>query len=248
MKVRTAFIDDEQHARENLIALCNRFCPEIEVLWEASSVQSARAQLEQQPPDLIFLDLMLGDGTGFELLSGFESISWKIIFTTAYDTFALKAFEFHAIDYLLKPIDPDLLQKAVSHASSLLSTAQQLMQLKSLKESHQKQELDRIFLPNQDGFSIIKVEDILYIEADGNYATIRTKGKAALVSKTIKELSEILPSNTFFRPHQSFLINLNHVTGFSREDGGFILLQDQFRVPVARRRKQELMTQLQGLL
>ncbi|MFK7932007.1 MAG: LytR/AlgR family response regulator transcription factor [Saprospiraceae bacterium] len=239
--LRIALIDDEADARETLRLQLKYYAAPIEIVFMADSVASALTQLQTHEPDLLLLDLLMRDGTGFDLLKYFPNPAFKVIFTTAHDQFALRAFEYHAVNYLLKPIDPQQLFKAIGHVQQNLSSANATTQLANLQQSYESQTLDRIFLPNNDGFEIVQIADILYLEADGNYTYVYTEsGKKIFVVKSLRSLEELLPRDEFYRIHHSFIVRLTAITSFSKAEGDIVQLSNGKNIPVARRRKNGL--------
>lgn len=194
-------------------------------------------------PDLILLDIHLEDGTGFELIDQFSAPRFKVIFTTAHDEFAVRAFRYSAIDYLLKPVDPDLLRDAVKRAET--SAHSQEKQLEVLRHNTSTRQFDRITLNTGDGLVFIQTADILHIEANGNYSfAYLSDGEKHLVNSTMKDFEEILPEPAFFRIHQSHLVNTGRVKKYLKDDGGYVVMPDGAKLPLARRRKEEFLREL----
>ena len=237
---RIAIIDDEADARHALRSLLSTHCPEVEIIGEATGVADATQLIRQQHPSVLLLDIAMQDGTGFDLLDQFPQPPFKVIFTTAFDQFAIKAFRYNAMDYLLKPIDPDELVSAIEK----LETTQQedyTKKIAGLLESTRQKQFERITLSSLDGLVFLRLEEIVHLEADGNYTTFYLlDGEKHVVVRNIKEYENLLPSELFFRTHQSHIVNLNFVKKFKREEGGFLRLVDGRNVPVARRRKDVL--------
>jgi two-component system LytT family response regulator len=235
-------IDDEDRARQTTIALIRDLPYEVKVIGEAASVHEGQALIERTRPDLIFLDIQMRDGTGFDLLDRIKPFEGHIIFTTAHDKFALKAFRYHAMDYLLKPIDPDLLSDAVYNLLNQQSNKQDLtLQIDQLFRSMQTRHIKTLALPSQEGIDYIRLDDIVYLNAGGNYTTFcLTDGRKILVTKAIKEYDEILPADTFFRVHQSYIICSDQVKRYSKEDSSVVLSNGDL-IPVAKRRRQEFL-------
>jgi two-component system LytT family response regulator len=189
------------------------------------------------------------DGTGFDLLERFEKIDFHIIFVTAYQEYAVKAFKFSAIDYLLKPLEPEELQNAIERLRNILNAEQEsrvtnlLMNIKETRREEKK-----IVLRTADKFHFIKVSDIIYCESDGNYTNFWLEGgNKVMISKSLKEYEEILTEYGFFRPHKSYLINLAYITGFEKGEGGYIILSDNNRIPISFRKKEEFLRIVEGM-
>lgn len=232
-------VDDEIKSRNTLNNFLVKYCPELKVLGQADGVQTGLEQIEALQPDLIFLDIEMGDGTGFDLLEKLQNKSLKVIFVTAYNEYAIQAFRFSAVDYLLKPINPEELIAAVRKLNN--DTAEQKPeQYKTLLSNHKK--IRKIALPTQEGIEFIPIEKIIRCEADNNYTRFHLlNSKSLLVSKTLKEFQELLESQGFFRVHQSHLVHLNYVQKYMKGSGGVLVMEDGSHVDVARRKKEALL-------
>jgi two-component system LytT family response regulator len=230
-------IDDMPDAIASLKADLAAYCPEIKLIGEADGVVSGAKLLRHQQPDLLFLDIQLQDGTGFDILEILPKIPFKVIFTTASDAFAVKAFRFAAIDYLLKPIDPDNLIEAVAKAKQSIN--QQGEQLELLAEHmKQGQETKRIALHTQEKIQVVSLDDIIRCEAVGNYTNFFfTSGKKLLVTKTMKEFEKMLEDFNFLRVHQSHLVNIQHIEAFVKTEGGYLAMKDNSHVSVSVRKR-----------
>jgi len=237
--IKTVIIDDEQN---NLIALRKTleiFCLEIEIIAEANNVESGIEAINKYQPNLIFLDIEMPDGTGFDLLQAFDKINFQVIFVTAFNQYAIKAFQFSAVDYILKPIVPELLIKAVHKASKQPNQGDLEKLVKNLLDN--RDNIASLALPTFDGIQIEKTENILYCESEDNYTKFFLKdGTMVMVSRTLKEYDAVLSDSNFFRIHQSYLINLSEVKKYVKGDGAFVVLSNDKRIDVSRRRKQAL--------
>lgn len=243
-KITAILVDDMELARKNLAAEIEEHCPQIELIGEADGVVSALKLLKNIQPQLLFLDIELEDGVGFDILDVLgEDAHAQVIFVTASNDYAIRAFQASALDYLLKPVEPALLIKAVEKLSTQKQSEEQFEILKSA--SGKNQEIQRIALHTQEKIVLAKVEDVIRCEASGNYTTIylRDRGKV-LVSKTMKEYVNILPSTLFIRPHQSHLVNINEIREYVKTEGGYLLLEDESMVPVSLRKRTEVMERL----
>ncbi len=231
-------IDDEKEARRNLRQLLNLSCPSAKVVGEANSVEEGIQLIRQCNPQIVFLDIQMGDGTGFDLLAHFTEPPFHVVFVTAYDQYAIKAFEYNAIDYLLKPIDINRLILAVKKIEGLNNKNQYFQQLSTLMDSLHHKRFEIITLQTQNGQHFIRLENIIRLEADKNYSTFYCQNrKKIVVSNTIKKYEDLLPPDEFFRTHQSHIIHRKFVKSFIKESGGFIEMADGFQVPIARRKK-----------
>ncbi|RRB04125.1 LytR/AlgR family response regulator transcription factor [Larkinella rosea] len=240
--IKAVIIDDEAHCRETLSMQLAKYCPEIQVVAQFRSATEGLRFLVEQAPDVLFLDVEMPVMNGFELLEQLTAIPFDVIFTTGYDSYAIKAIRFSALDYLLKPIDKDDLRKAVAKIKrpSEQQMAQQIELL--LQKLDTKKVLQKIALPTNQGFEMVPIEAIIRCEADNNYTHVLLKaGKPLLVSRTLKEIEELLDGSSFLRVHQSHLINLNEILRYIRGEGGYVVMSDNSSVPVSRSRKEVLL-------
>jgi two-component system LytT family response regulator len=241
--IRAIIVEDEKMSRETLRRMLEKYCPSIEVVAEAEGYRQGIEDIRKHKPDVVFLDIQMPDGSGFRLLEEVGEITFEVIFTTAFDQFAIKAIKYSALDYLLKPIIPEELVEAVNKVEKKRSIAQLnknvnvlLGNVKAQDESGQK-----IILATADKIHVINIDDIIRCESDNYYTQFYfLDGKKLLVSKTLKENEELLSHHNFIRPHKSHLINIKYIKSFIRQDGGFILMTDGSRVPVSRRKKEKI--------
>lgn len=247
MKKLTALIvDDIKESRINLKVDLADYCPEIEVVAEAASVITSLKAIKDHQPNIVFLDIHLTDGSGFDVLELLPKVEFKVIFTTASDAFAIKAFKYSAIDYLLKPIDPEELQNAVKQAVGQykLEHAQVELLLDSVKRTTP---LEKIAIHTSDKIHVIELQHIVRLESSGNYTEFYLKDKTKiLVSKTLKVYDQMLKEAGFVRIHQSHLINAAHVKEYVKQDGGYILMKDGSAPPISARKKTEVIATLFG--
>jgi two-component system LytT family response regulator len=247
--LHTLIIDDEDHMRDSLTKLLQRHCPQIMVAGEANSVAGGIAAIQNIHPDLVLLDIQMGDGTGFDLLNALPVIDFKIIFITAFDQYALQAFRFSAVDYLLKPVNPEMLAEAVERAGKLILEHQNL-QMQALRENlrnieHQNK---KIILKTTDNIYLLDLNHIISCESDNNYTNVYTSdGAKIMVSKTLKEYENLLAGCGFYRVHKSYLINLAHIKRFEKQDGGYIILTNDLKIPVASRKRDEMLELLERM-
>lgn len=241
--LRTVIIDDEEDARSTLRSFITQYCPQIEIVAEADGVNAGYQAVVINNPHLVFLDIQMEDGTGFDLLSKIHKPQFNVVFTTAFDEFAIKAFKYSAIDYLLKPIDPDELIETVTKVNKNDEYLERFEQLKHTTNGV----FDRITLSSQEGITVVRIDNILRLESDSNYTHFFLRSSEKItVPKSLKEYESMLPKHLFFRTHQSHMINMNFVKKFVKEDGGYILMEDGSEVLVARRRKDEFLHILTG--
>lgn len=237
-KIQAVIVDDELNARENLKYLLNAFCKEVEVVSEASNVDEAVIEIKKNKPQLVFLDIEMPRKNGFQLLEEFENINFQIIFITAYDMYAIKAFEVAAIDYLLKPIDIERLKESVKKAKSTIGNLGfSNTNLEVLKSN--KKKLQRIAIPYKTDYAIINIDDILCIEADRMYSIIYTSNqKKYVVAKKLSYYQKLLcVDNEFTRVHRSWIVNLDQVDMYSKKEKE-VKLKTDFKIPISKSYKE----------
>lgn len=247
-KLTSFVVEDNTLALEMLVNdITNQFT-EIEVIGTATSVIEAAKLLQKTQPDIIFLDIMLRDGTGFDLLEIYPNLNSKIIFVTASDEHAIRAFKFAAIDYILKPYTIDDLEKSIERAK--LQIKPQKEQLGVLKQavSNPNSNLKKISLYTQDKIIVVDINSIIRCKSDNNYTTFYfVDGSKILVSKTLKHYSDMLKTQGFLRVHQSHLINKSEIKEFIKSDGGYLILKNGSNIPVSVRKRAEVIGFLKGL-
>ena len=248
IKMTTIIIEDEAKAVVALQQEIESFCPELEICGTASTIDEAYSLITAQKPDIVFLDIQLKDGNGFELLSKFSSYTFKVIFTTAYNQYAIRAIKVSALDYLLKPISGEELVQAVTRAKALSAENSQL-QLKNFIQNQQLNPLlKKIALPTPKGIFLYELDKIVRLQSEGNYTAVQlTDDRRLLVSKILKDFEEMLSGVGFVRIHHSHIINLTHLQGYISQDGGYVLLSDKSTVPVSKRKRADLLQILHGL-
>lgn len=242
--MKTIIVDDERRMRMSIKRLVELECPELEIAGEADGVKNALELLKSIQPDLIFLDIRLKDGTGFQLLDEIPNPNFQVIFITAFDEFAVKAFHYNAIHYLLKPIVVSDLKMAVERvfAKGVHPTKEIWNKLHSDVNAKR---LDMLALPTQTGFKTVEPKDILRCQSDNYYTLFYFRNGAKLiVSKTLKYYDEILTPHHFLRVHQSHLVNLSEVTEYRKHYGGMVVLSNQEEIPVSNNRKEMLFSHL----
>lgn len=244
--LKAVIVDDEEAARVLIKSLLANFRPNVQVIGEASTVKQGIELLRERKPDLVFLDIKMSDGTGFDLLDQLENKnSLKIIFTTAYDEFALKAFQFQAIDYLLKPIDPYQLERAVDKIQNIHDGQFYGEQIEQLLQAIQQKEVNTLAVSTGEGWIFLKLKEISHLSSNGGYTTFFTKqGEKHMVAKTIKDYEALLPGEHFFRVHQSYIVNFQYVKKVLKEDGAVILMEDDTKIPLSRRKKEAFITRM----
>jgi two-component system, LytTR family, response regulator len=241
--IKAILIDDEKHCLVTLRMMLNRYCKDVNILEECNSAKKGLETIAKHKPDLVFLDIEMPMMNGFELLERLPEIPFAVIFTTSYDQYAIKAIKFSALDYLLKPIDPEELITAVSKVSSKkkLPGAEQFDIL--LKQIRQKDAgFEKIAIPTIEGFELIRADQIIRCEADDNYTHVYLKNKTKVVSsRMLKEMEELLQEFRYFeRVHNSYLVNMNEVAKYIRGEGGYLLMSDGSTVSISKSRRESL--------
>jgi len=243
--MRTLIIEDETQATSALKLEIETHCNHLEIVGEAKSIKEGIAQIKKLEPELIFLDIQLADGLGFDILSAFEDADFKIIFTTAYSQYAIKAIKFSALDYLLKPIDSQELIDAVKKAGKTSKETEKLKLGNFVHNQAEPTTRKKIALQTTEGISIFEIKSIIKCSSESNYTCVYFEnGKKMLFSKTLKDFEELLSSSGFERIHHSHLINLNHLTNFVNKDGGYVVLSDKSTLPVSQRKRSQLIESL----
>lgn len=245
--IRTVIIDDEPHATKSLEILLSEDCPQVQVIASFNHPAEALVFLRSNQIDLVFLDIDMPFMSGFELLSRLTPINFDIIFVTAYDQYAIKAFKFSAFDYLLKPVDEVELINSVRNFENKSKKSTQNSNFEHLLEVFKSGQtaVKRIALPTLEGFEFVEVEKIIRCESDSNYTKFFLQNlPMMLVSRTLKEIEEILSDLPFIRVHNSHIIAKNHVKKYVKADGGYILMIDNAEIPISRARKEEVINEL----
>ncbi|CAM1365945.1 LytR/AlgR family response regulator transcription factor [Tenacibaculum xiamenense] len=238
--MKTIIIEDNTAARESLKRLLNTHCNNISIIGEASNVEEATNLINSLKPNLIFLDVELPDGNGFDLLLNMKSIDFQVIFISSFKQYALKAIKFSALDYLLKPFDIDELKQAVQKAKQEIDIHETPKKIKTLTHNiNQKSSIpDKLILKDKYGIQILTVNEIYHLQANGSYTEFYLKDKSPLIaSKSLKEYQKLLSDSTFFRCHQSHIINLNHLSRYDKREGDFLILNNGNKVPLATRKR-----------
>lgn len=224
--IRVFIVDDEINAIKSLEYLIKEHCPKLQIIGQAESVQEAISAIEKLNPDLVFMDIEMPTGSGFEVVEKTQHLDYKLIFTTAYDQYAIKAFKVNAQDYLLKPIDAIELIKAVNKIST--------------HATYPDTKIDKLSIPTNEGFQLIAFEKILRLVSESNYTHIfLVDGTKYLVAKTLKDFENSLGTG-FLRVHNSHLINIQEVNKIIKADGGFIVMSDASMIPISKPNKQQV--------
>ena len=237
--LRAIIVEDEPTGIENLRFKIQENCPEVEIVAECLNGKDAVRQIQRHLPELVFLDIMLGDMTGFDVLKEIRQPTFEVIFTTSYDEFAIKAIKTNALDYLLKPIDVDELIDAVSKMQRKLLEKETVASPSSRPS--------KLGFPISTGQQFVDPEDIVYISAEDNVAVLHLPGRAKIkLTKSLTWVEELLEGRGFCRVHHSYMINFYHMSEYVRQDGGYVIMSDKKLISVARRRKDDFLSMLEA--
>ena len=247
--IRAIIIDDEKTSRDALAGLLARYCPSVEVVDQADGYKTGINLIHKIMPELVFLDIQMPDGSGFQVLEDVKEINFDVIFTTAFDQYAIKAIKYSALDYLLKPIVPGDLISAINKVEQKKSSVEVNPSIKVLLDNIKtKAEPKKIILSTAEKIHIVEVDDIVRCESDDYYTRFFFKdGKTLLISKTLKEHEMLLGEQQFLRPHKSHLVNIKYISGFLKNDGGYIVLSDGSQIPVSRRKREKVVNVIHKL-
>lgn len=245
--IKTIIIDDEMHCRKTLGILLKEYCPEVEVIEQCDNGETGADAIKKFNPDLVFLDIEMPRMNGFEMLEQFSEIPFAVVFTTGYDQYAIKAFRFSALDYLLKPIDHQELRKAVEKVNQHIpSQLPQQLEILLQKLNHKPSAINKIALPTMEGLQMVPVDSIISCASDRNYTALMLKGKQKIiVSRILKDIEEMLEEYSFLRIHHSYIVNLNEISKYVKGEGGYVVMTDGSSVDVSRSRKEILLQKLQ---
>ncbi|MFO0355562.1 MAG: LytR/AlgR family response regulator transcription factor [Sphingobacteriaceae bacterium] len=247
--IKTLIIEDEQKSRDVLLKIIEKNCPQLEVIGTAENVSDGVEKIKSLKPDLVFLDITMPDGSGFDLLEKVQGYKFDLIFATASNNHAIRAFKYSACDYLLKPIDVEELKSAVSRIEKHKNETPDMQNLNFLIQQLKRSDdnFQKITLPTGNAYEIINLKDIVRCEADGSYTYFYLTDKRKLmVSASLKHYEELLPEQDFIRVHHHNLINMNHVVRFLKEDGGYAVMSDGSKIEISRRKKDVFMDRLKS--
>lgn len=248
--IKAVIIDDESAMQEINSRLLNEYFPTILQLGTATSIEEGVQLIKKQNPNLVLLDIELADGSCFQLLQKLKPYNFKVVFITGFDSFAIKAIKFSACDYILKPVNETEFQQAIQRAVDLIENNENTQpQAKVLMDSLKKKgQNKKLVLRTSDSMHIIDISTINYCKSDNSYTTFYFEGgEKILVSKSLKDYQGLLTEHDFFRPHQSFLVNLNHIKKVDKTDGGFIIMKNKKEIPVSSRQMKNLVGLLERL-
>lgn len=245
--VNAIIIDDERHSCDALKMLLDKCCPQVQVAAICHSGEEGINKIHELRPQLVFLDIEMPHMNGFQMLEQLHAIHFEIIFTTSYDQYAITAFKFSALDYLLKPVDREELQKAVQKVSNKITPpVSQQLEILLQKINQPTIAVQRIALPTMQGLEFVPVESIISCSSNNNYTEFfMVEKKKLLVSRTLKEVEDMLADHSFVRVHNSHIVNLNAITRYVKGEGGYLVMSDGSTVDVSRSRKDLLIQKLQ---
>jgi two-component system LytT family response regulator len=250
MSITCILIDDEARSREALSGKLKSVAPQLDIVAQCASAKEGLAAIEEFHPDLVFLDVEMPVMSGFAMLESLEKIDFDVVFVTAYDQYALRAFRFSALDYLLKPVDPGELKKCVLNFETKFAARKQHhlgSQLNELLANFRSAGNNKIALPTSEGYQFVFPDDIVRIQSDSNYCEFYFKnGKKLVVSRTLKEYETLLEDSNFCRVHNSHLVNLRFVSKYLKGEGGYLVLEDGTSIEVSTRKKPVVMQRLAG--
>ncbi len=242
--IKTIIVDDEPGNVITLTKLLQDYCPNIELIGTATNVKEAEEAIHKLQPQLIFLDIEMPDGSGFDLLNNIAPINFEVVFVTAFNAYALQAFKYAAIDYILKPVSIIELKNAVNKVSVLLEKTQINKRIDLLLQNIKSESVDRkkIGISTVDGYIFEELSEIMYLESDKNYTIIYIKnGRKEVVSKSIGEMEELLPNKLFCRIHKCYLININYIKKYLKGRGGTVIMEDGINIEVSSRKKDDFL-------
>ena len=244
--LKAVLVDDEASSLRTLKFELETYCDNIEIMEIYQDPVKAVTGIESLQPDVVFLDIEMPVLNGFDVLKSFNQINFDVIFVTAYDEFAIRAFDFNAVDYLLKPVLKTKLIQSVKKIAERKQHSFDQKQLNALMQninrSQEKPSLESIAIPTQEGFELVHVDEIMYLLAESNYTWVYlVNDQKYLVSKTLKEVSGMINRDHYFRSHKSYFVNLNYVRKYVRGRGGYLVLKNNLHIPVSRNQRSELM-------
>lgn len=245
---KVLIIDDENRTRSLIAKMIDSFGFDVQTIPEGENVQSGIKAIEKHNPDIVFLDIQMPDGTGFDVIRSIENKTFEVIFITAHEEFAIKAIKFSALDYLLKPVDAGELKAALEKALELVDSDKSTGQFDALHSNIQKSEKRRLVLKTQESVHVVELEQIIRCEADRNYTSFFLKdNKKILVSKTLKEYETLLSAHNFLRVQQSHLINIDYVDRYDKKNGGAVVMKDGSEVPLSPAKREVFFKRLENL-
>ncbi|MGB1042182.1 MAG: LytR/AlgR family response regulator transcription factor [Tenacibaculum sp.] len=240
MKLKAILVEDEAIGRDILRNYISKYCPNVQLLGEASNIEEGQKLIEENELDLVFLDVEMPFGNGFDLLEKIENQTFETIFVTAYDHYAIEALNNQATYYLLKPISIDELIKAVNLVTEIKEKENKLEN--TVLTTKQNNDLTKITIPQQDGFEVVAIDDIFFCKADDNYTEIYFENTKKVVSKTLKHFEDLLKESSFARVHKSYLVNVSKIMKYKKGKGGSVILSNGKEISVSSSKKANLLS------
>lgn len=245
---KIVIIDDENRTRELIARMIDSFGFDVVTIPEGENVQSGIEAIEKHQPDIVFLDIQMPDGTGFDVIRSIDNKTFEVIFITAHEEFAIKAIKFSALDYLLKPIDSTELKAALEKALDTIDEKKETSQFEALQKNIQPNEKRRLVLKTQESVHVVELDQIIRCEADRNYTSFFLKdNKKILVSKTLKDYETLLSAHNFLRVQQSHLVNIEYVDRYDKKNGGAVVMKDGSEVPLSPAKRDLFFKRLENL-
>lgn len=242
--IRAILVEDDNNNKDVLLELLAEHSNDIEIVGEANSVSNAIDLIKDKEPSLVFLDIDLPDGTAFDILNALNPTSFSVVFVTAHDSFALKAIKYSALDYLLKPIDPDEIDIAIKKVKQTVNISIERKKIENLI-ANSKGKTKRLAIPTSESIELIDIDQIVWLKAESAYTRIKVaNGTTSLFSKNLKYFESLLDEEQFFRAHHSTMINMENIQRFVKQDGGKLIMSNGDEVPVSSRRRSDLMSRL----
>jgi two-component system LytT family response regulator len=249
--IKTILVDDEPRGLSALKRLLELYCPDVRIIGEYSDTSTAILQIQLLEPELVFLDIAMPDRNGFDLLNELSPVRFEIIFVTAHNDYTIQAFKYSAVDYLLKPVEEDLLIEAVRRAAQRITSKASANQIETFLYNLRKLQTPaemKLCIPDMKGFRVIDLNDIIYCESESSYTIFHLQtGQPITASKSIVEYELLLEQNGFCRIHKSFLVNLRHIREYIRGEGGSIMLTNDKTIEVSRRKKEVFIAKMKEL-
>jgi two-component system, LytTR family, response regulator len=249
--IKTILVDDEPRGLSALKRLLELYCPDVRIIGEYSDTSTAILQIQLLEPELVFLDIAMPDRNGFDLLNELSPVRFEIIFVTAHNDYTIQAFKYSAVDYLLKPVEEDLLIEAVRRAAQRITSKASANQIETFLYNLRKLQTPaemKLCIPDMKGFRVIDLNDIIYCESESSYTIFHLQtGQPITASKSIMEYELLLEQNGFCRIHKSFLVNLRHIREYIRGEGGAVMLTNDKTIEVSRRKKEVFIAKMKEL-
>jgi two-component system LytT family response regulator len=239
--MRAVLVDDDESNLNALSEKLMRHCPEVNIIARCDNAEKGIEAIDELKPDIVFLDIEMPVTNGFVMLQQLQFRNFELVFVTAYNHYAIKAIKYSALDYLVKPVEIEELKEAVQKAGEKLKDRKSNLQIDLLLEHFEHRKQERIAIPTSDGLHFIFINDIIYLEANNNYTNIFLIKNKYVVSRTLKDFEDLLPSDTFIRIHHSYLVNKNKVERYIRGEGGQVVLQNGITLDVSKRKKMEFL-------